>query len=217
MPALCHVVQGARRAGSFAAVLIVLATVSGPRCAPRAQERTGPLAPEEALRAFQLPEGFRIELVAAEPDVTDPVAMAFDEHGRIFVAEMGDYPQSAPGGRIRLLEDTDGDGRVDRSTVFADRLPFPAGVQPWKGGVFVAAAPDILYLKDTDGDGKADLRKVVFTGFMEINPQAVINNLKYGLDNWIYGANGVSTATYGTRGRGDRRDPPRPAGRTPPR
>ncbi len=202
MTALCHVVQGARRAGSFAAVLIVLATVSGLRGAPRAQERTGPLAPEEALRAFQLPKGLRIELVAAEPDVTDPVAMTFDEHGRIFVAEMGDYPQSAPGGRIRLLEDTDGDGRVDRSTVFADRLPFPAGVQPWKGGVFVAAAPDILYLKDTDGDGKADLRKVVFTGFMEINPQAVINNLKYGLDNWIYGANGVSTATYGTRGRG---------------
>ena len=97
--------------------------------------------------------------------------MAFDENGRVYVAEMGDYPMGKKGGTIKLLEDTTGAGRVDRSTVFAEKLPFPNGVMPWKDGVLVSAAPDLLFLKDTDGDGKADQRQVVFTGFAEANPQ----------------------------------------------
>lgn len=157
--------------------------------------RIQPLDPEEAMTTFQLHAGFRLELVAAEPDVTDPVAMAFDEDGRMYVAEMRGYPFPAaegetPPGRIRLLQDCDGDGKVDRSTLFADNLSWPTGVLPWRGGVFVTAAPDILYLKDTDGDHVADVRDVVYTGFGTGNVQAVLNNLKWGPDNWVYGSGG---------------------------
>jgi putative membrane-bound dehydrogenase-like protein len=151
----------------------------------------GPLAPEAALRTIRVPAGFRVELVASEPEVVDPVAMAFDADGRIYAAEMRDYPLGPPSGRIKLLEDRDRDGRFERSSVFADGVPFPTGVMPWKGGVLVCAAPDILFMKDTDGDGKADLREVVLTGFgTGENPQSFVNNLEYGIDNWIWGANG---------------------------
>ncbi len=152
----------------------------------------GPLPPREALASFRLPEGFRIELVAAEPDVMDPVAMAFDADGRIYVAEMADYPLGPPSGRIRLLEDRDGDGRVDRSTILAAGIPYPTGVMPWRGGVLVTAAPDILFLKDADGDGKAEIREVIFTGFKEGNQQHRVNGLLFGMDNWIHGTNGDS-------------------------
>lgn len=153
----------------------------------------GPRSPADEQRSFQLadPE-LVIELVAAEPDVISPVAAAWDEHGRLFVAEMRDYPQAATGGTIRLLEDRDGDGRYERSTVFADGLPFPNGVLPWQGGILVTAAPNIWFLKDTDGDGKADERRVVLTGFGEGNQQLRVNGLLWGLDNWVYGANGRS-------------------------
>jgi len=157
--------------------------------------------PTAAVKTFQLLDGFRMELVAAEPLVTDPVAMVFDEDGLAYVAEMGDYPysdkkfdkpyelqESLPLGRIRILEDTDGDGRMDKSTIFADKLSWPTGLALWKGGVFVTATPEILYLKDTDGDRKADAIEKVFTGFRKYNVQAVINNLQWGLDNAIYGA-----------------------------
>ncbi|MEK7677299.1 MAG: PVC-type heme-binding CxxCH protein [Verrucomicrobiota bacterium] len=163
------------------------------------QDYTGPFPPEQALRTFQLPEGFRIELVAAEPDVLDPVAMSFDEDGRLYVIEMRDYPSGppAPPGRVRLLEDTNGDGRMDRSQVFADGLPYPTGVLAWKGGMLVTAAPDLLYLEDTDHDGRADVREVVLTGFGEGNPQHRVNGLCYGLDNWIYAANGYGQIRSG--------------------
>ncbi|HEY3132479.1 MAG TPA: PVC-type heme-binding CxxCH protein [Acidobacteriota bacterium] len=145
-----------------------------------------PYSPQEALRTFHLPPGFRIELVAAEPEVMDPVAMAFDERGRLFVVEMPDYPMGKQTGRVKLLEDKDGDGRFEHSTVFADDLHFPTGVMPWKGGVLVTCAPDILYLADTDGDNRADVRRVVLTGFAKLNPQLRVNGLQYGIDNWIY-------------------------------
>ena len=148
-----------------------------------------PYSPEEALDTFQLPAGFRIELVAAEPDVIDPVAMAFDEQGRLFVIEMRDYPIHAePQGRVKLLEDRDGDGRFERVTIFADGLSLPNGVTAWKDGVLVTAAPDILYLGDTDGDGRADVKEVVLTGFAATNPQLRVNGLLYGVDNWVYAA-----------------------------
>ncbi len=133
-----------------------------------------------------------IDLIAAEPDVVSPVAFAWDEFGRLFVAEMTDYPAALTGGRIKLLEDRDRDGRYERVTVFAEKLPYPNGVLPWNGGVLVTAAPDLLFLKDTDGDGKADVRRVVLTGFGEGNQQLRVNSPTWGLDNWVYLANGRS-------------------------
>ncbi len=157
--------------------------------------------PEKAVETIQLQNGFRAELIAAEPLVTDPVAIAYDENGLAYVAEMNDYPYtdaaddkpwaeqpSAPIGRIRLLKDTDGDGIYDRSYIFADKLSWPAGLVCYKGGIYVAATPDLLYLKDTDGDHKADIKRVVFTGFRKYNVQAVMNGLQWGLDNRIYAA-----------------------------
>ncbi len=110
----------------------------------------------------------------------------------MYVAEMIDYPTGPPAGRIRLLEDRDTDGVYEHATVFAAGLNFPNGVLPAHGGVFVTAAPDLLFLKDTDGDGVADEKRVVFTGFGEGNQQLRANGLTWGLDNWIYGANGRS-------------------------
>jgi putative membrane-bound dehydrogenase-like protein len=148
-----------------------------------------PYSPREALNTFQLPPDFRIELVASEPDVVSPVALAFDEQGRLFVVEMPDYPlDPKPRGRIKLLEDRDGDGRYERSTVFADGLSMPDGVMRWRNGILVTSAPDILYFEDTNGDGKADVRRVVLTGFAATNPQLRLNGLQYGIDNWIYAA-----------------------------
>ena len=153
--------------------------------------KRSPLSPEEARDRFVLPEGFRVELAAAEPDVRDPVAMAFDRQGRMLVVEMDDYPVGPASGRVRLLEDRDGDGRFEKSSVFADKVPFPTGVIPWKKGMLVCSAPDILYLEDTDGDGRADVRKVMLTGFgTGDNPQSFVNNPQYGVDGWIYLGNG---------------------------
>jgi putative membrane-bound dehydrogenase-like protein len=151
------------------------------------------LTPEDALKTFETVDGFRMELVAAEPMVQSPVAAAFDADGNLYVAEMRDYPYkprpgNTPLGTVRLLRDADGDGRFDRSTVFADGLLWAAGIAPWKGGVFVTAPPDIWYLKDTDGDDRADVRQKVYTGFGTQNQQAMVNNLAWGLDHVIYGA-----------------------------
>src|SRR5439155_11494305 len=96
-----------------------------------------------------------------------------------------------PGGRVKLLEDVDGDGQYDRATVFLDALPFPTGIMAWGKGVLVCAAPDIIYAEDTNGDGQADVVKKLFSGFATENYQARVNGLSLGLDNWIYGANGL--------------------------
>ena len=122
-----------------------------------------PLAPAEALAAFRPRPGFRVERVAAEPLVQDPIAFEWGADGKLWVVEMGDYPlgldgAGKPGGRIKFLEDTNSDGVYDRSTVFLDGVNFPTGVFPWRGGVIVSAAPEIFYAEDTDGDGKADNR-----------------------------------------------------------
>jgi putative membrane-bound dehydrogenase-like protein len=150
--------------------------------------RIPPKSPEEAHATFSLRPGFELELVAAEPNVRSPVAIEFDERGRLWVAEYAEYnqyadPASKEIGAIRLLEDRDADGRYETATEFAERLPFPTALHPWRGGLFVGAAPDILYLKDTDGDGKADLRQVIFTGFGRDHAgEALINSFRLGLD-----------------------------------
>src|SRR5262245_50839893 len=123
---------------------------------PPAAPQTAPLPPDQARAAFRVAPGLRVELVACEPQVESPVAMAFDEDGRLWVVEMLDYPNGPakgqpPEGRVKVLEDRDGDGRFETSRVFADKLLFANGVFPWKGGAIVTAAPHIVELRDTDG------------------------------------------------------------------
>jgi putative membrane-bound dehydrogenase-like protein len=144
--------------------------------------------PAAAINTFQLIDGFKMELVAAEPQVTDPVAMAFDENGNLFVAEMRGYSEHGDDqvGQIRFLEDTNGDGLFDRSTVFADRMSWPTAVACYDGGIFVGATPDLLYLKDENGDRQADRREVVLSGFGASNVQGLINSFRWGLDNRIH-------------------------------
>jgi len=154
-------------------------------------------SPEEALKTFQVRPGFRIELVAAEPVVIDPIAFDWSADGRLWVVEMRDYPsgmdgQGAPGGIIKLIEDVDGDGRYEKATAFLEKIGFPSSLMPWRKGLLIAAAPDIIYAEDTDGDGVADVRKVLFTGFNPGNQQHRINGFQLGLDGWIYAANGDS-------------------------
>ncbi|MDA0195158.1 MAG: dehydrogenase [Bacteroidetes bacterium] len=157
------------------------------------------LTTDEALQHFQLREGFKIELYASEPNILDPVEMIFDESGNIYVVEMFDYPyKPEPGkesGRIRMLFDTNGDGKIDSTTVFADRLIEATSVLPWKGGLLVTSAPDILYLKDTNNDNRADIKETLFHGFFENNSEAQITNLRFGIDNWIYASNNGQAGT----------------------
>jgi putative membrane-bound dehydrogenase-like protein len=163
---------------------------------PRNQDKPpGPaLSPQEAIAKMTVPEGFKVELVAGEPDIVNPVAMTFDERGRIWVTESFEYPrrEAGPGrDRVKTLEDTDGDGRVDKVTVFAEGLNIPSGIAVGHGGVWVANAPDILLLKDTDGDGKADSKEVIVTGFGRFDTHELPNSLTWGPDGWLYGLNGV--------------------------
>jgi putative membrane-bound dehydrogenase-like protein len=155
-----------------------------------------PKSPQQSRRMIQVDGKFAVDLVAAEPLVADPVAVAFGPDGRLWVAEMLDYPTGKsggfePGGRVRFLEDTDRDGTFDAATTFLDDLPFPTGVLPWRNGVLVTAAPDILYAEDTTGDGKADKVTKLFSGFGTDNYQARVNGLAYGLDGWVYGSCGL--------------------------
>ncbi|MGE5192573.1 MAG: PVC-type heme-binding CxxCH protein [Deltaproteobacteria bacterium] len=163
---------------------------------PHGQDKPpGPaLTPAEAVKKMVVPPGFSVEVVAAEPDLVNPVAMTFDERGTIWVTESLEYPRSEPGpgrDRVKRLEDTDGDGRADKITVFADGLNIPSGIAVGYGGVWVANSPDILFLQDTDGDGKADKSEVVVTGFGRTDTHELPNSLTWGPDGWLYGLNGV--------------------------
>lgn len=163
-------------------------------------------SPDESLQCFQVPEGFAVELVAHEPAIQDPIAFEWGADGKLWVVEMGDYPlgidgEGTPGGIVRFLEDPNDDGKYEKSTVFLDGLRFPTGVLPWGRGVLVSAAPEIFYAEDTNGDGRADLRKVLFEGFVEGNQQHRVNGFEYGLDNWVYGANGDSGGEIRTVGK----------------
>jgi putative heme-binding domain-containing protein len=148
----------------------------------------------EAARTMTVPPGFQVEVVAAEPDIVNPVAMTFDERGRIWITESLEYPRRRPGpgrDRVKVIEDSDGDGKADRFTVFADGLNIPSGIAVGHGGVWVANSPDILFLEDRDGDGKADFRQVVATGFGRSDTHELPNSLTWGPDGWLYGWNGV--------------------------
>jgi putative membrane-bound dehydrogenase-like protein len=172
------------------------AAAAAPEVIPHAQDKPPgpPLSPAEAIAKMTVPKGFRVELVAAEPDIVNPVAMTFDDAGRVWITESLEYPREAPGpgrDRVKVLEDTDGDGRADKFTIFAEGLNIPSGIAVGYGGVWVANAPDILFLKDTDGDGRADTREVVVTGFGRDDTHELPNSLTWGPDGWLYGLNGV--------------------------
>ncbi len=181
--------------------LVVSALVSIPVLAqeeriPHAQDKPpGPaLSPAEAIAKMTVPEGFTVELVASEPDIGNPVAMTIDERGRFWITESLEYPRRSPGpgkDRVKILEDTDGDGKADKFSVFMDGLNIPSGIAVGHGGVWIANAPDILFVQDTDGDGKADTSEVVVTGFGRDDTHELPNSLTWGPDGWLYGLNGV--------------------------
>ena len=163
---------------------------------PHRQDRmpNRPYSPEEAIEAMTVPPGFAVELVAAEPDIVNPIAMAFDDRGRIWVTESLEYPrrEAGPGrDRVKVLEDTDGDGRADKFTVFAGGLNIPTGIAVGYGGAWVLNAPDLLWFPDADGDGRADRSEVVVTGFGRADAHELPSTLTWGPDGWLYGLNGV--------------------------
>ncbi len=155
-----------------------------------------PLEPKAALAEFRSSAGVQVEFAAAEPLVVDPVAMDWGPDGRMYVAEMRDYPTledgQTPRGRIKVLTDEDHDGVYDRAEVFLDHVPFPNGVKFWRRGVLVTSVPNVIYAEDTDGDFKADRQTILYSGFGEGNPQHRVNGLVWGIDNWLYLANGDS-------------------------
>jgi putative membrane-bound dehydrogenase-like protein len=163
----------------------------------RLHQMQAPLSPDESMKHLSVPGGFRVELFAAEPDIFKPIAIAWDGCGRTYIAETVDYPNDKhPDGqghdRIVIAEDSRGDGKAYRFTIFADKLSIPTSMVCAGGGLIVAQAPHILFLKDTDGDGKADVRKVLFSGFRTDDTHAGPSNLRLGLDNWIYATIGYA-------------------------
>lgn len=154
---------------------------------------------KKALDSFQIEPGMRIDLIAAEPLVIDPVALAFDEDRQMYVVEDRGYPDPVEGGstttlgRVALLKDTNGDGVYDKRSEFATGLTYPNGLMPWEGGIFVTCSPDIYYLKDTDNDGIADIRKVVLTGFFATQTAQIrMSHPTLGLDGWVYVTAGLN-------------------------
>ena len=174
-------------------------------------------SPAEALKSFKLERGFGMELVASEPDVTDPIDAAFDADGRMFVVEMNDYPflpeqrvqkykdqRPETWGRIRLLTDTDNDGRMDKSIVFADKLRWPQSVCCARGGIYVISPPYLYFMKDTDGDDVADQKEIICSGFNSSNVQALSNGLEWGIDNAIYFSSGLAGGELTVPARGNK-------------
>lgn len=155
-----------------------------------------PLSPEESMKLVQVPVGFDLELFASEPMIVNPIAFTWDEKGRLFVIETVDYPnevrKESGDDVIKILEDTDGDGKADKSTVFAEGLNIPTSLVAVNGGMLVSMAPDFVFFKDTDGDDVADVRETVMTGWGKYDTHAGPSNLKYGFDNKVWGVLGYS-------------------------
>lgn len=171
--------------------------------APKVQES---LKPQQSMSLMQVPVGFELQLFAAEPDVVNPIYMNWDERGRLWVIETVDYPNEIKtddkgDDRIKILEDTNGDGKADKISIFADKLNIPTSFVFSNGGIIVSAAPSFLFLKDTDGDDKADIRETLLTGWGKRDTHAQASNLRYGLDNKIWGVVGYSGYYNGKKGK----------------
>jgi len=152
--------------------------------------RSKPLDTNNAIQSFELPEGYTIELVASEPLIRDPINLAFDAAGDMWVVEMGGYPEKENGGRIKRLRDQNHDGMFDESITLLKDLSFPTGVLPWGNGVLISIAPDIVFAADTNDDGVADLVEPLYSGFGLANPQHRINGFTYDLDHSVHLASG---------------------------
>ncbi|GLR18541.1 hypothetical protein GCM10007940_31570 [Portibacter lacus] len=157
-----------------------------------------PLSPEQSEKLIQVPVGFKLELFASEPDIINPIAINWDERGRLWVIETVDYPNTVRedsgvgDDKVKILEDTDGDGKADKVTVFADKLNIPTSFTFSNGGIIVSQAPHFIFLKDTDGDDKADVREVIIDGWGTYDTHAGPSNLQNGIDNKVYGVLGYS-------------------------
>ncbi len=156
-----------------------------------------PLSPEDSLKLAQVPNGYDLSLFASEPDIVNPIHITWDHRGRAYVIETVDYPNNLQAGnighdRIHLCEDTDGDGKADKFTLFADKLSIPTSAVFANGGLICTNGSEMIFLKDTDGDDKADVRQVLFSGFKMHDTHAGVSNLRYGFDNWIYATIGYS-------------------------
>lgn len=199
---------GGRRGGLVLAVaLLAVGPLPAARYSGEPDIQARPLSPEEALKSFRLDPGLRIELVAAEPLITDPVDIAFDERGRLYVVECNGYNRDEklkPRSRIRLLEDVDGDGRMDRGTLFADDLDYAQGIMVMQGGVVVTTNSGILFLRDDNGDGRADQTKVLFECSTSIYTDRQMSAPRRGLDNWIYVNLGLQKKDLSPPGQRDR-------------
>jgi len=219
------------RLGSAAALLLAAIGLVQSADAP-GKPPVGPLPPREAQATLRVLPGLKVELVACEPEIVDPVALAFDEDGRLFVAEMPAYPNGGVGtgnissGKVKLLEDGDGDGFFEKSRVFADGLRLPTAVMPCRGGLLVAVAPDLLFFDGPDAAGKSKGKRVLYTGFATDNIQQMLSGLQWGLDNWVYGCAGSKGGDITSkekpdapavtlRGRGIRFHPDRPGSLEP--
>lgn len=190
------VLSTSRICAFFSFFLLVL---TGCNDKPATFSDAGSTPPEKALETFEVEKGFKIEMVASEPLVADPVDMEIDEYGRMYVVEMHGYPLDKSGsGAVKLITDSDGDGKFDKSTAFVEGLVLPNAVMRWKKGILVTDAPYVHYFEDTDGDGKADIRDTVLTGFSLSNPHINVNNPIYGIDNWIHLAHrgAITTRNY---------------------
>ena len=152
------------------------------------------LSPQEAMAKMELPPGFKVTLIASEPEIVNPTSFTFDDRGRIWITESVEYPRQSAGpgrDRVKILESTRNDGHFDKVSVFKDGLNIPCGVVIGNGGVYVTNSPDILFLEDTNGDGKADKQTVILSGFGRDDRHELPNSLTWGPDGWLYGMNGV--------------------------
>ncbi len=153
-----------------------------------------PRTAQQALESIRVPSGYTVELMASEPLVDDPVNIAFGHDGRVWVAEMSDYPLGCEGGgRVRWLRDSDGDGTLDQSQVFLSGLNYPSSVTPWRDGAIIITSPAIFFAADRDGDGVAEVREELLQGIAEANPQHRASGFELGLDGWLHFTSGDNT------------------------